>query len=285
MIVRTMIAICLAALVVAAASIARADNQGWSIYVMKVDGSQVRKLAHAEGHVDHTSCRWSHNGKQVTFDAAGGSRGKREFYVVNADGSDLRTLGLDGRADWSPDDKQIAFESRGAEPEIHVQNLDGQGREKISTGYCVRWSPDGGELAITDHKRLYVVNLASGEERQLLDEPFESLYGGYNWSPDGMWIAFTGRPRSGAPRQLVLVNREGASQGMHVRFEGEQGGSISFSPDGKRLAFDNGYKLYLIDVEGTEPPRLVPGQKGKNKDPDWSHDGQSIVFSSDRPAP
>jgi len=275
---RAAVLICLAIAVIAIAARARADEPPWAIFVMKVDGSQVRKIAQAEGHADHTSPRWSHDDKQVVFDASGG---QREFFVVNSDGTGLRQLGIDGRADWSPDDKQLGFETGS---EIHVQNLDGQGREKIARGFCVRWSPDGSQLAVNDRHQLIVVDLTSGEERQLFDEPFESIFGGYNWSPDGKWLALSARPKPGVPRQLILVRSSGADQGMRVRFEGEQGGSISFSPDGKRLVFDNGYKIYQLQVEGAAPPQLIPGQKGKNKDPHWSHDGRWIVFSSDRGA-
>jgi Tol biopolymer transport system component len=265
----------------AVAMAARGDDPNWAIYVMKVDGTQVRKIAQAEGHLDHTSPRWSHDDKRVVFDASGGARGNREFYVVNADGSGLRQLGIDGRADWSPDDKQVAFESSSGNGEILVQNLDGVGRETIARGRCGRWSPDGSQMAVMDYHRMFVVDLATGEEHALFDDPFEAIFGGYNWSPDGKWLAFSGRPKKGVPRQIVLVNSQGAAQGMKVRFEGEQGGSISFSPDGKRLVFDNGYKIYLIDVDRTAGPRLVGHQKGKNKDPHWSHDGNWIVYSGD----
>jgi Tol biopolymer transport system component len=278
---RTLVLFCLVAIVASAAS-ARAADEQWAIFVMKSDGSQARKIAQADGHADHTSPRWSHDDKQVVFDASGGARGGREFYLVNSDGSGLRQLGIDGRADWSPDDKQLGFESGG---EILVQNLDGQGREKIARGWCARWSPDGSQLAVNDRHQLIVMDLAGGEERHLFGQPYESLFGGYNWSPDGKWLAVSARPKTGEPRHLVLVSSQGDESGMKVRFKGEQGGSISFSPDGKTLAFDNGYQFYLLKVEGTSPPRLIPGQKGRNKDPHWSHDGQSIVFSSDRAEP
>lgn len=276
---------CLVVGLVAMAAPARGEAAGWAVFVMKADGSQVRRVAQAEGHVDHTSPRWAHSDKQIVFDASGGPRGKREFYLVNADGSGLQTLGLDGRADWSPDDKQIAFETGAPDREIHVQNVDGAGRTKIGNGYCARWSPDGSQLAMTDHHQLFVVDLISGEERALFDPPFASLYGGFNWSPDGKQLVLSAQAKAGAPRQLVLVDSQGANRGMQVRFQGGQGGSISFSPDGQRLVFDNGYKLYVIDVAGAQPPRQIPGQVGKNKDPDWSHDGDWIVFSSDRDVP
>ena len=118
----------------------------------------------------------------------------------------------------------------------------------------------------------------------LFDEPFEYLFAGFNWSPDGQRLALCARPKAGAPRQLLLVSAQGARQGLDVRFESEQGGSVSFSPDGKQLVFDNGYKLFILEVAGKKPPQRIPGQqaKHKNKEPHWSPDGKWIVFSSDR---
>ncbi len=276
---RNVVLIIIAAAAVLMSADARGEEKPWAVFVMKPDGSQVRKIAQAAGHLDHTSPRWSHDDKTIVFDASGGAAGSREFFLINADGTGLQKLGIDGRADWSPDDKQLGFESGG---DILVQNLDGQGRTKIARGWCVRWSPDGSQVAINDRHQLIVTDVASGEERHLFGQPFASLFGGYNWSPDGKWLAVSGRPKSGAPRQLVLVSNQGDQTGMNVRYEGEQGGSVSFSPDGKTLVFDDGYRLYLLEVEGRSPRQLIAGQKGKNKDPHWSHDGEWIVFSSDR---
>jgi len=49
--------------------------------------------------------------------------------------------------------------------------------------------------------------------------------------------------------------------------------------------FSNKYKLYTVEVEGKTAPKLIPGQVGRNKSPDWSRDGKWIVFSSDRKTP
>lgn len=279
----TYLAICLALLTAGTAVSAQAQDSPWAVYVMKPDGSEVRRVAQAADHFDHSSPRWSHDGKRIAFDAAG-QRGKREVFVVNADGSDLTMLGNDARPDWSPDDKQIVQDVYGSGLKIVVQNLDGSGRDEIASGVCGRWSPDGSRLAVTDHRNLRIVDLVSGEEREVFEAPFDNLYAGYNWSPDGKLIALTGQTKDGggARRPLVLVDVAGAEPVATVRMESGQGGSVSFSPDGKRLVLDNKYLIQILDIAGNSRPSVVPGQKGKNKDPHWSPDGQWIVFCSDR---
>jgi len=276
----TIAAICLVFFAATGAASAQAQDPQWAVYVMKTDGSEVRKVAQSPDHFDHTSPR---DGKRIAFDAA--ARGKREVFTVNVDGSELKSLGHDARPDWSPDDKQIAYDVYGQGLKVVVQNADGSGHEEIANGVCGRWSPDGSRLAVTDHKNLWIVALVSGEQREVFEEPFDNLYAGYNWSPDGKRIALTGQTKAGGggKRPLVLIDvEEGAQPVAVVRMESGQGGSVSFSPDGKRLVLDNKYLIQILDVGGNARPRVVPGQKGQNKDPHWSPDGQWIVFCSDR---
>lgn len=71
--------------------LARAEKP-FAVYVMRVDGSQVRKLVQVDGYTVHEAARWSHDGKWVTFDAVS-ANGGYDFFVVSADGSGLRKLG------------------------------------------------------------------------------------------------------------------------------------------------------------------------------------------------
>ncbi len=267
---------------VSAGPVAGAEKS-FAVYVMKVDGSQVRKVAQVEGYTIHEAARWSHDGKRVVFSALNANSSTRDFFVVNIDGSGLRNLGTGRNPDWSPDDKQIAFDRPGMQgSQVYVQNLDGQGSERVAQGNCPRWSPDGSQLAFADGNMLDVMDLASGEQRALFETPFETLYRGCCWSPDGKSLALSARPVPRVRRQVLIVSAQGAKDGLSVRLQNEASGQMGFSPDGRQLAFDNAYFIHVVDVEGNGRPRQLPDQKAQNLSPDWSPDGQWLLFSSNR---
>lgn len=263
--------------------------QPTAIAVMRTDGSQLRQVAAIEGYNDFTCPRWSHDGKRIVFAAKGGSNANRGLFVVNSDGTGLVQIGQHNLPDWSPDDKQIAFQhdlGNNLPAEIWVQNLDGQGRVRITTGTTARWSPDGSRLAVVDGQQVRVIDLATGDETPLFDDLPDDVLNGLAWSPDGQRLAVAIRPAAGAARQLVLVSAQGAKHGLSVRLKTTNlGGGLSFSPDGKQLAYASDYRIQIIEVDGHGPSRPVPLAKGLHRNPDWSPDGQWIVFATDRVGP
>ena len=110
------------------------------------------------------------------------------------------------------------------------------------------WSPDGRAIAFaalhggaTD---LYVHDLATGQLRQLTDDPFADLQPA--WSPDGRAIAFV---------------------------------SDRFSSDLNTLTFD-GYALAIADIASGEIRALPHLKTSRHMNPQWSMDGNRLYFVS-----
>ncbi len=254
-----------------------------AIFVMKTDGSEVRKVAQVAGYKKHGSPQWSHDGKRLAFDTYEGPDDAKKFFAVQLDGTGLRELGENAMPCWSPDDKQLAYQNYGARVRagIWVQNDDGRGRNWLADGYSPRWSPDGGQIAFgKPGGNLHVLDLVEGTQRALLDEPLDNVSGGFCWSPDGTRLAFMGDRNN--QRGLMIVSASGAGQGLSQRVSGDLSGSVAWSPDGKQLAFALNQKIHLVEVEGDKPPVPVPGQQDNNREPAWSPDGEWIAFSSER---
>jgi WD40-like Beta Propeller Repeat len=97
-----------------------------------------------------------------------------------------------------------------------------------------------------------------------------------SFSRDGNWVTYytfpdraLWRSRSDGTERLLL-----ATPWVGVRAE--------ISPDGKRVVYERGGNLYLIAIEGGQPQEIV--NTGKSGLPDWSLDGNLILFTSwDRP--
>ena len=110
----------------------------------------------------------------------------------------------DKHARWSPDGRWIAFVSdRTGEEEIYVIAQDGTGEPRQLTSgsemmlYVPEWSPDARKIAYSDKEgRLWVVDVESGDRRQVADEKRGQITD-YTWSPRGGWLAFTLSDESG----------------------------------------------------------------------------------------
>ena len=117
------------------------------------------------------------------------------------------------------------------------------------TAGCARWSPDGSRLAYfvagpSDEQELWIAGL-DGRSSRLAPAvtglpPFGSA--SFDWSPDGATIALIGEEglwlvpaAGGTPRSL-------AGSGLHT---------VSWSPDGTRLAVGTGQSVRVLDLDGT----------------------------------
>lgn len=159
------------------------------------------------------------------------------------------------------------------------------------------WSPDSRRFAFSALRQgrdvLVILDVERGRRLQEIRIPDVDELTNPTWSPDGRTIVVTGLVGGVSDLFLVDVETEEATRLTDDRYAEMH---PSFSPDGSRIAFATdrgpgtdletleygGYEIVVMDVETREITR-VPGMAGtKNINPQWSGDGQSIFFISDR---
>jgi Tol biopolymer transport system component len=135
------------------------------IYVMNVDGTQLRQLTEVGNNGDPV---WSPDGARISFgsDREGGNR--LNIFLMNADGSrqeQLTHVGVPfetGDTNWSGDGQKIAFEydingmkqsDPNAYAEVWTMNPDGSGEASTGVqcsdvGCAPRWQPRRGRRTV-----------------------------------------------------------------------------------------------------------------------------------------
>lgn len=104
------------------------------------------------------------------------------------------------------------------------------------------------------------------------------------WSPDGQslaYVSFEGR----LPTVYVQFLKTGERRKVSARAGVNQ--APAWSPDGKKLALtlstrDGNLDIYTLDLDNPQSPARITDDPGIDTEPQWSKDGQSIYFTSDR---
>lgn len=81
------------------------------------------------------------------------------------------------------------------------------------------------------------------------------------------------------PLKLYAMNPDGSGvQAVPLPLAGGVA-QADISPDGERIAFNQGFALYTVRGDGTDLRLVVPAGKGASK-PAWSPDGQQLAFAA-----
>ncbi len=158
------------------------------------------------------------------------------------------------------------------------------------------WSPDGKYLALAAQRSgkddIVIVDVARNKQVRAIRVPISGITTP-TWSPDGSKLVFSGL--DGGISDLYTVNADGSD---FTRLTNDKEADLHpvWSPDGKTIAFatDRGpgtdFKalrwgslrigLYHVETGRVELPEGL--EVGRNVDPQWSPDGRTIAFVSDR---
>ena len=261
------------------------------------------------------SARFSPDGSSILFIRDLGAT--QAVYRVGLIGGEPRKLLDDAtEADWSPDGRRIAFvRSRGGtriSAQVGVFDL-GNGRETILTtsngvqAYSLRWSPDGSRIAFSEGLtltetptwKLRLLDVRNGRISPLGPPPGNPL-GGVAWSGDGDGLFYIQATSSlgdfsGSGSRILRVSRR-SGRSIPVLWADGLAATLSYTGiisscevlSRGRLVFDERIRRQnLREIAAGRPgtsaaSRLVAGGSAIDRQPAYSPDGKSLLFSSNR---
>jgi len=242
---------------------------------------------------------WSPDGSRIAFWS--NREGKKEIYVMDADGTNVKrlthNLADDVNPSWSPDGRKILFDSeRDGNQEVYVMDADGGNQIRLTRNNAAditaTWSPDGSLIAFASNRDtgppynpynpdIYVMNADGSNVRRIVNDAEFDI--GPQWSPDGRKIVFmTGRNRN---FDVYEMNADGTGQRNLTADHDKSDGAPVWSMDGHNIAFarriEGKDQIFVMDSEGGNLKR-VTHNAANNSSPRWSPDGSKLIFHTDR---
>src|SRR5690606_2597309 len=133
--------------------------------------------------------------------------------------------------------------------------------------------------------QLYMMNPDGSEIKQITSGQYS--HSGGRWSPDPSKIVCnTNENITTAGMQMVIMNSDGTNKQLLGI-----GSHMSWAPNGKEITFafspkaelgDRSRYIYIINSDGTDTVQLTNLLGIQDNTPNWSPDGTTIAFSSDR---
>ena len=280
-----------------------AQEDNYDIYVKLVGAGEPLRLT--TNPASDLNPVWSPDGRYIAFTREGEASG---IYLVPALGGAERKLAeiFPQRPvhmlslSYSPDGRYLAVADKTAAAEpwriflIAVETGDKRPLTSPPAGLygdeCPAFSPDGKSLAFGrtlgfGAKDIYIVPVSGGEPRRITFDNAQTF--GLTWTADGREIVFSSLRNGGinlwrVPVAGGVVTRvEVSAQSLYHPVISRQGNRLAAT---QILAADSDiWRVQIASPTGQRaaPARLIASTKHDNN-PQYSPDGQRIVFSSRR---
>ncbi len=245
------------------------DN--YEVFIMNPDGSeQINLTQHGANDLQAV---WSPTGEKILF-VSDRSRGIRDLYMMNPDGSNVRRVFKKKietwRTDptWSPDGKQFAYRHtnwNNGTIDIYIATFGEQDVELlVDNGSTPVWSPDGTEIAYTAYpvpgwgevSRITLINVHTRKRKFILPKKAMSWQHGPSWSTTGAKLVFSWNKHPFPPDFNPRVDR---------------------AP----LAWKNKQTIYSINRDGTGLKQLVDEAGNYAQIPKLSPNGDELLYTQE----
>jgi Tol biopolymer transport system component/DNA-binding winged helix-turn-helix (wHTH) protein len=263
------------------------------LFVVGDDGLQPRKLFSAPGVIEYL--RWSPDGQHIGFTVRD-IGGVLSLWEMSPDGNNPHSLSLGWKAptirfgegeccgDWSPDGKYFIFRSL---------------RDRVESVWLIKektsWFERGRNAPLqlytspdrlneprfsADGKKIILVHYQDHRELVRFDSKrkvFVPYLGGIparhlSFSRDGQWVAYKNQLDG-----TLWRSRIDRSEALQLTFPPLDTYHPTWSPDGKRIAFEGNSRLYIVPFEGGKSEPVFQDEH-VDRQPSWSPDGSSLLF-------
>ena len=266
------------------------------LYVATANGTESKKFASLPGFAIWP--RWSPDGSRLRISLLDLDTGSSSLWEIQSDGSHPHPLlpGWSNPAqeccgDWTPDGKYFIFQSdRDGKTQIWaIPEKDGLFRKATRVPTQLTTGPLSYSRAVpsVDGKRIFAIGsqprgeLARFNQKSQQFEPYLSGISAdsVDFSRDGQWVTYVSYPEGSLWR-----SKADGSERLQLTFPPMQVLLPRWSPDQKQIVF-TGFlpgkpgRNYLISANGGTPQPAIPEEQTTDEeDPNWSPDGDSIVF-------
>jgi len=276
------------------------DKNDTDIWMVSWDGQQqVQVTSSAEGE---STPRWSPDGKYLAFLSSRQGSKKSQIWLLNrAGGEAVKLTDIKGGVSdyaWSPDSKRFVLVVEDPDPSVAEDEKDKEkkdGESKTPKPIVVNryyFKADVSGYLRGERSHLQLFDIAAKKAEPLTTGVFDEESPA--WSPDSTQIAFIRRHGEGdvdkAPNHdlFVIEARGGAKERRLTTTTADEGGRLSWSPDGHTIAYVIGdelkYSAYdqnrlaVIPAAGGPARILTDTLDRPVRSPLWTADG-SILFT------
>ena len=166
---------------------------------------------------------------------------------------------------WSPDSNRIVYVAeRGGHNNLYEYDFATNRERALTTGdeenENPRFAPDGKSIAYTrNDKELHLLSFGEKDavtDKLLAKDALERPE--LEWSPNSQWVVFTALGVDGFRNLKVVPAAGGEARPVSFLANGETGGHIAWSPDGKYLLFETAQRSEDFDLARVDLTAHVP---------------------------